>query len=82
MTDEQKLIDKHVDESRGIANARLHHGAVPVWALVGYLEAAKGDKRRVAKDYDLSDDEVRAALSYYKRHKAAIDARIEANAVV
>ena len=79
MARQDSLIDKYVERSRGVANARLLRSAVPVWAIVGYLEAASGDKGRVAKDYDLTPDEVEAALRYYKQHKAAIDARIDAN---
>ena len=52
---------------------------VPVWALVNYLVAAEGDIDRVAADYRISADAVRAALVYYNDHKDLIDARLEAN---
>lgn len=53
---------------------------VPVWALVGHLDAVHGNLQRVADDYELPTDVVEAALAYYEQHKQAIDARIAANA--
>jgi uncharacterized protein (DUF433 family) len=52
---------------------------VPVWALVNYFVAVDGDTARVASDYDISTDAVRAALAYYKAHREIIDARLAAN---
>lgn len=76
------LIAQYIEENpyrSGPANARLVHYAVPVWALVGYLDDVHRDVNRVAADYDLPVDAVLAALAYYEKHRAAIDARIAAN---
>jgi hypothetical protein len=40
-----------------------------------------GDVARVAADYALPCEAVKAAIAYYQRHKNLIDARIAANAV-
>ncbi len=66
----------------GVDEARLVESGVAVWAVIGYLQAAAGDLRRVAEDDDIPLEAVRAALAFYERHRAAIDARIEANAAV
>ena len=42
--------------------------------------AVNGDAAQVAEEYEVSPEEVRAALAYYKRNKAAIDARLARNA--
>lgn len=77
----QLLIDKHIAPAAQPAEARLRRPGVSVWALVGYLAAVGGDRDRVGHDYELSPDELEAALSYYQEHKATIDARLLLNAV-
>ena len=80
---EQALIDRHIaadPHGRGPADARLADYGTPVWAIVGYLPAVGGDPVRVAEDYEVPLDAVRAALAYYRRHRALIDARLAANA--
>lgn len=64
----------------GAGDARLVGYGVPVWALISYLRLAAGDIDRVAADYALPVDAVRAAVTYYDRERAAIDVRIAANA--
>jgi uncharacterized protein (DUF433 family) len=63
----------------GAADMRLKEYGVPVWALIGHLEVVNGDITLVARDYDIPGEAVDAALAYYNRHKAVIDARIAAN---
>ena len=53
---------------------------VPVWALIGYLQAAEGDIDRVAKDYEVPREAVEAAIAFYRLHHVVIDNRIAANA--
>jgi uncharacterized protein (DUF433 family) len=80
---DQELIDKHIEPNPyrpGAAEARVVEYAVPVWALVGHLEAVHGDIAQVAHDYRLPREVVEAALAYYRRYKTLIDARLEANA--
>jgi uncharacterized protein (DUF433 family) len=63
----------------GPEDARLRDSGVPVWALIGHRHAADGDLGEIAEAYDLPLDAVLAAFAYYARHRAAINARIEAN---
>ena len=39
-----------------------------------------GDKAKVAAAYDLPEQAVEAAVQYYQRHRALIDARLALNA--
>jgi uncharacterized protein (DUF433 family) len=83
LTDE-KLIRQYVDPSwdrypGGRADARLRDTGVPVWALIGHLQAVGNDFDRVAADYDLPREAVDAALAFYRRHKDLIDARLALN---
>ena len=81
LTDDQ-LLAKYIeaDPARpGPQHARLRQSGAPVWALVGYYKVTK-DAETVAHDYDVSPDEVRAVLRYYKLHRQEIDAKLIANA--
>ena len=62
------------------AEARILGTGIPVWALIGYLPAVDDDYEQVAHDYGLPLEAVRAAVAYYHTHRAAIDARLAANA--
>jgi uncharacterized protein (DUF433 family) len=81
--EEQALIDRHIavdPTGRGPADAYLKDYGTSVWALVAYLQGgATGDAGRVAADYEVPLEAVRAALAYYARHKAHIDARLLLN---
>ncbi len=63
----------------GIAEARLKGYGVAVWALIGHLPAVKGDLAALAGDYGVPLEAVEAAVAYYRRYRALIDARIAAN---
>lgn len=81
--DDEDLIKKYVTEDvrwPGAAEARITGYGVPVWALIGYLRAVDGDINRVAHDYDLPDEAVRAAEAYYRQNRDTIDARLIENA--
>jgi uncharacterized protein (DUF433 family) len=82
--EEQALIERHVapdPAGRGAAYAYLKDYGPSVWALIGYLGGdAAGDVERVAADYEVPAEAVRAALAYYARHKALIDAKLLLNA--
>jgi uncharacterized protein (DUF433 family) len=60
----------------GKAEARLVDSCVPVWALIGHYQ---GDAERVARDYGVPLDAVKAALAFYHRHREIIDDRLAAN---
>ena len=82
---DEDLICREIEEdphSPGPADARLKRSGVHVWAIIGYYQyAADQDVAVVARDYDLSRDEVEAALAYYRQHTATIDARLAANEI-
>ncbi|HEY7061974.1 MAG TPA: DUF433 domain-containing protein [Chloroflexota bacterium] len=63
----------------GLDEARLIISGVPVWALVGHWRAVGEDILQVARDYDVPEEAVEAALAYYSQHAPLIDARILAN---
>ncbi len=69
------MIEKYIDDSRGPAEARLWKG-VSIWAIIAYCKATKWDRARVAYEFDLTEDEMDAALAYYKAQHEAIDARL------
>ena len=82
---EQDLIEKYIDLDTdrypgGRADARLREYGVPVWALIGQLQAIGNDLDQLAADYELPREAVEAALAYYHRNKKYIDARIALNA--
>jgi uncharacterized protein (DUF433 family) len=81
---EQHLIERHVDLETdrypsGRADARLRDSGVSVWAIVTFLRIYGHDVDKVAEHFELSREEVEAALAYYRRNKPYIDARITLN---
>lgn len=82
MDDEGRLIARHVeaDPNRpGPGDVRLVDSAVPVWAVIGQLAANGWKVADAAADYAIPLCEVTAALAYYQRNRATIDARLAAN---
>jgi hypothetical protein len=79
----QALIDHHIvpgPGDRGAHDARLGESGTPVWALVGaFFSHALADPGRVAAAYEVSEEAVRAALLFYRRHQAAIDGWLALN---
>lgn len=77
------LIERYIEphpSKPGVSNARLTTDRhVPVWALIGHLDVVEGDRDQVAHDYGVPREAVDAALAYYGRHKASIDARLLLN---
>lgn len=63
-------------------DARLAGYGYPVWIVIDALAAADHDLARVAREYELPEDAVRAAVAFYRRFPEAIDARARANAAV
>lgn len=81
--DTDALIQEYIEVNPyhpGPANVRLRPYAVPVWALINYWYAADSDAQAVASAYHLPLEAVQAAIEYYRRNVAVIDARIAANA--
>ena len=74
---EQELIERWIEQQPrrpDSAEARLVEFGVPVWALVGYLEAVDDDVAQVAADYEVPREAVEAALAYYRQHRQVIGA--------
>jgi uncharacterized protein (DUF433 family) len=66
----------HLDPAEsGVDQARVAPADVPVWVIVAQVEGAGGDVAQVAEDYELPREAVEAALIFYRRNRAAIDAR-------
>ncbi len=73
----------------GPAFGRLRQEQIPVWAIIGYVEAildATGAGAvtedviaRVSRDYDVQPDAVLASLLYYEENRSAIDVILEQN---
>jgi uncharacterized protein (DUF433 family) len=76
--DDDRLIAEHVDASWGRSRARLRSG-VPIWSLVGYLRVYDGDAEQVRQAFELSADEMAAALAYYHRNQQYVDAFLLVN---
>ncbi|HEY7909034.1 MAG TPA: DUF433 domain-containing protein, partial [Thermomicrobiales bacterium] len=72
----QELIAEYVvpdPHHPGVAHFHLRESAISVWALVAYYEAVGQDLGRVARDYDVPDEHIRAALAFYAEQADAID---------
>lgn len=77
------LIDAYVDlppHRPDPGDARLAAYGYPVWIVIDALAASDHDVARVARDYEMPEDAVRAAVAFYHRHREAIDIRARANA--
>jgi uncharacterized protein (DUF433 family) len=72
----QALIHRYIapdPHHLGIAHYVLREYGISVWALVAYVETVGHDLDRVAGDYDIPVEQVRAALAFYAEHADAID---------
>ncbi len=58
----------------GRHRARLVHYGRPIWALIAYLQGNNWDVPQTARDYDLPEEAVRAAVAYYEADPQYIDA--------
>jgi uncharacterized protein (DUF433 family) len=79
--DEQQLIEKHIDLNYDRypyrrADAWLRKPGVSIWVIIRNLDMYQGERDQVARDFDLSQEEIDGALAYYQRHKKFVDARI------
>jgi uncharacterized protein (DUF433 family) len=78
-TTRDALIDRYIRLTPGDTPDRawLADSGVDVWAIIGYLRGFSIDE--TAADYEIPREAVEAALAYYDRHKALIDARLRVN---
>ena len=81
-SEEEALIKKYVglDYQRygGRGDARLKSGP-SIWAIVSYLDIYEGDLDEIAGHFAISQEEIDAALSFYRWNKKYVDARIILN---
>jgi uncharacterized protein (DUF433 family) len=80
---EDDLIATYIEQNAdrpGLDEARLIGFGIPVWAIVGYYFGVGEQPGRVARDYEVPEEAVAAALAYYRRNRVLIDARLAANA--
>lgn len=81
MPDNAKLIGKYIDTSHGILKARIMPEQIHIWAIIGYLQATDWNEDKAANDHDLPLEAIQAAVAFYRKHSAAIDAYLEMNAL-
>jgi len=73
MSDE-RLIKQYITDVRTSDPLKRNEPVItrtgtPVWVVVAYCRSARnGDVSKTAADYSLEDEEVEAALAYYRRH--------------
>ncbi len=75
----EAIIAAHIEPhpaKPGIERYRLkpEDGGYPVWAIIGSLDADRGNADVVAREFHLTADAMDAALAFYDRHHAVIDA--------
>lgn len=73
------LITQYIEQSPhqyGRDNARLKDSGISVVAIINALLYAGGDLYVAAREYEIPDDAVRAAVYYYSLNKQVIDARM------
>ncbi len=78
----EERFSRYIEENPfkpGLANARLAESGMAIWAFAGALEAAENDAAQIAQDYELSPEQVEAAIAYYQQYKEIIDDRRAAN---
>jgi len=73
-----KYIEPHPAKP-GLSNTRVNVRGVPVWALIGWLEDDYSNADQVARDYAIPYEAMEAAIAFYERNKAVIDARLILN---
>lgn len=74
---EEELLAMHTapdPNSGGRAYARVMPSGVPIWALIGSLPGAGNEPRAIAQAYAITEEEMEAALAYYRRYREYIDA--------
>src|SRR6266508_1444463 len=66
---EQHISDDATSDPRRRNEPIIKRTGTPVWAVVGYcLRACEGSVELAVQDYNLTQEEVQAALAYYQQH--------------
>jgi uncharacterized protein (DUF433 family) len=80
--DDPATLDRLIDPGPPFSRrdeARLAGYGTPVWAVIAYLQGPDGGVARTASAFHVPEISVRAAIAYYDKHRAVIDARIVLN---
>lgn len=75
---DEELISQYIvlpEDDLGTERARLQPAGVSVWVLMQRLQQGEA-LDELAREYDVPVDAVYAAIAYYERHRAVIDAQI------
>lgn len=80
--DVDALIEKHIGphpSDYGTGQYWLKRQGVPVWAIIAQWRVEGGEKEAMAVEntasvYHVTEEEVQAALAFYERHRAEINA--------
>lgn len=78
------LITRHIgphSSNRGIDEYWLNEPGIPVWAIIGSIQANRHDADAVAALYHINRESVEAAWAFYLRHRTVIDNRLTQNDV-
>jgi len=87
MLQADELIQRYITVPHGTSdpNVRkepfIRDKGTPVWVVVGYYLGGHS-LAQTAAAFDLTEEELQAALCYYQRHEAEIKQRIESNELV
>jgi uncharacterized protein (DUF433 family) len=69
-----RLIVPH-NRKQGYAESVIVDNGTSVWMVI-HDWLSDGDLARVRQNWSLSEEALKAAIAYYRRHKHVIDARI------
>lgn len=79
--EKSELIARYIERNPNkpaVYDARLNPYGVSIWAIASHFETVNGsDLDRAAAEYGVPREAIEAALAFYERYKAAIDAKIE-----
>lgn len=82
MHDSDALVHQYIQSNPhrpGADEVVLIPFGVPVWALIGAVTYTNATPEEVAQEYEIPLPAMYAALAYYHRNRAVIDARLRAN---
>lgn len=85
--DTDAFIEQHIGphpSDYGIGRYWLKRQGVPLWVIVAQWQVEGGDAEPLAVEntasvYRVTEEEVQAALAFYERHRADVDAIIVRN---
>lgn len=73
---EEVNLSKYIDNTLMSGRPHIRGRRVPVWTVQASYEAGRSIAE-IAYDFTITEEQIFAALLYYREHKAEIDAQIE-----